>query len=184
MLRWLAALSGIVLTGLVAVVLYLSLADLGHLRDRFTVLISDSLGREVRIDGPLSMRLGRLARVHAQGVTVANAAWADEPLLFEADSLTAEVALWSIVRGPVRIERLELSGAVLRLQEAADGRRNWTGRQPDQQLEAAATPAISQQAAGMRTRRNTRVSRCPAHPAVRVGSCSTDARARSRRRLR
>ena len=55
MLRWLAALSGIVLTGLVAVVLYLSLADLGHLRDRFTVLISDSLGREVRIDGPLSI---------------------------------------------------------------------------------------------------------------------------------
>ena len=37
----------------------------------------------------------------------------------------------------------ELSGAVLRLQEAADGRRNWTGRQPDQQLEAAATPAIA-----------------------------------------
>ncbi|MGB5541443.1 MAG: AsmA family protein, partial [Gammaproteobacteria bacterium] len=143
MLRWLAALSGIVLTGLVAVVLYLLLVDLGHLRDRFTVLISDSLGREVRIDGPLSLRLGRLARVHAQGVTVANAAWADEPLLFEADSLTAEVALWSILRGPVRIERLALSGAVLRLQEAADGRRNWTGRQPDQPPGAAATPAIT-----------------------------------------
>jgi hypothetical protein len=76
LLRWLAAVSGIVLTGLVAVVLYLSLADLGYLRDRFTVLISDSLGREVRIEGPLWLRLGRLARVHAQGVAVANAAWA------------------------------------------------------------------------------------------------------------
>lgn len=99
MLRWLAALSGILLTGFVAVILYLSLVDIGYLRDRFTVLISDALGCEVRIDGPLSLRLGRLARVHAQGVAVAKAAWADEPLLFEADNLTAEVALWSIPEG-------------------------------------------------------------------------------------
>jgi uncharacterized protein involved in outer membrane biogenesis len=137
LLRWLAALSGIVLAGLVVVVLYLALADLGHFRDRLTVLVSDSLGREVRIDGPLSLRLGRVARVHARGISVANPAWADEPFLFAADSLTAEVALWSFVRGPVRIETLELSGAVLQLQEAADGRRNWTNSEPHEQAASA-----------------------------------------------
>ncbi len=36
-----------------------------------------------------------------------------------------------------------MTGAVLRLQEAADGRRNWTDHQPDQQLGSAATPAIA-----------------------------------------
>lgn len=140
MLRWFAVFFGIVVSVLFAVVLYLFQADLGHLRDRLSVLISESLGREVRIDGPLSLRLGKLANIHAEDVSVANPVWIDEPFLFKADSLTARVALWSVVRGPLRIERLELSGAELRLQEDRDGRRNWVFREQDAQIEASATP--------------------------------------------
>ncbi|WP_405229796.1 AsmA family protein [Lentisalinibacter sediminis] len=125
-MRWLAiALAAVVLI-FAGALLYLASADLGGFKDRLTPLVSDALGRELRVDGDLSLRLGRTVRLRAADVSVANASWADGPYLLEAEEVAAEVGLRSLLEGPVRVESVVLRGAVIRLQEADDGRRNWS----------------------------------------------------------
>jgi hypothetical protein len=109
-----------------AVVVYLGNADLGRFKDQLTPLVGKSLGRELRIDGRLSLHLGRTVTLRAADVSIANAAWASEPYLVQASRVEAEVDFWSLIRGPVQVESLALQGAVIRLQEADDGRRNWS----------------------------------------------------------
>ena len=125
-MRWLAiALAAVVLIFAGALV-YLASADLGRFKDRLTPLVSDALGRELRVDGDLSLRLGRTVRLRAAGVSVANAPWADGPYLLEAEEVAAEVDLRSLLEGPIRIESVVLRGAVIRLQQADAGRPNWS----------------------------------------------------------
>ena len=133
------ALAAIVLA-LAAVVAYLGSADLGRFKHQLMPLVSESLGRELRIGGRLSLRLGRTLRLQAADVFMANAPWADDPYLLQAEGLAAEVDLLSLVRGPARIESLALEGAVIRLQETEDDRRNWSQPGVDA-AEQAATDA-------------------------------------------
>jgi len=147
-IRRLAFALAAALLALAAVVVYLGSADLGRFKNQLTPLVSKSLGRELRIEGRLSLRLGRSLRLQAAGVSVANAPWADEPYLFEADGLAAEVDLVSLIRGPVRIESLALTGAVIRLQQTEDGRRNWSPPGAD-----AAEPAATDRGGLLRSLR-------------------------------
>ena len=55
MIRRLALLLCAMVLGLAAVVGYLGNADLGGFKDQLTPLISELLGRELRIDGDLSL---------------------------------------------------------------------------------------------------------------------------------
>ncbi|MEM9530561.1 MAG: AsmA-like C-terminal region-containing protein [Pseudomonadota bacterium] len=126
-MRWLKAVCGVLLLAVVAAVIYLFTADLGRFRESLTGLLSDAVGRPVRIDGDLSLRLGRTIRFRAQGLTVGNAPWADDPLLLSAGTLAGDVAMASVFRGPLRLERLALDDAVVRLQKGQDGRWNLPG---------------------------------------------------------
>ena len=142
MLRRLAMLVGLVLAGLAALVAYLSYADLGLFKNQLLPLVSASLGREVRVEGPLSLRLGRTVQLRAERLTVEDAAWAVEPTMLRADRLSAEVDLWSLVRGPLHIERLAVQGATLRLEVSEEGDRNWSAnRGRDTTTGPGGTPA-------------------------------------------
>ena len=126
MLRRLAMLFGLMLVGLMALAIYLGVADLGRFKDRLVPLASAALGRDVRVDGPLSLRLGQPVRIRADGLSMANAPWAGAAPMLEAESLHADVDLWSMVRGPLRVERVEVHGAMLRLEQSPGGLRNWS----------------------------------------------------------
>jgi uncharacterized protein involved in outer membrane biogenesis len=126
---------------LAAAAAYLGSADLGRHKDRLTPLISNALGRDLRIDGELSLHLGRTVTLRAADVSIANAAWASEPYLVQAAGIEAEIDFWSLVRGPILIESLALQGAVIRLQEADDGRRNWARPSTEAAQEDNATHA-------------------------------------------
>ena len=125
MIRWVALFFAAIILTLAAIVVYLGNADLGRHKDRLTPLVSNALGRELRVDGRLSLHLGRTVSLRAADVSIANAEWASEPYLVQAAGVEAEVDFWSLIRGPARIESLALQGAVIRLQEDDDGRLNW-----------------------------------------------------------
>ncbi|MBT8067684.1 MAG: AsmA family protein [Gammaproteobacteria bacterium] len=125
MLRWIALLFAATVLALAVAAAYLGSADLGRHKDRLTPLASKALGRELRIDGRLSLHLGRTVTLRAADVSIANAEWASEPYLVRAAGVEAEVDFWSLIRGPARIKSLALQGAVIRLQEDDDGHRNW-----------------------------------------------------------
>ena len=58
MIRWIAVVFAAIVLALAAAVAYLGSADLGRHKEQLTPLVSNALGRELRIDGKLSLHLG------------------------------------------------------------------------------------------------------------------------------
>ena len=141
MIRWAAFIFAAIVLAFAVAVAYLGSADLGRHKDQLTPLFSNALGRELHINGDLSLHLGRTVTLRAADVSIANAPWATDPNLLEAAGVEADIDFWSLIRGPIRVESLALHGAVIRLQEADDGRRNWSQPSAEAAQEHNATDA-------------------------------------------
>ncbi len=120
-----AILAGAIVGLILLAFLYLNFADLGRYRGTVESLLSDSLGREVKIAGDFEVDFGFDPEIKAGGITLANPEWSTEPSMVSFDSLELEINLWSLLFGPIRIHRLAISGATVVFEEAADGRVNW-----------------------------------------------------------
>jgi AsmA family protein len=86
--------------------------------------VSTALGRPVSI-AKLHITPGRWLTINLQGVKVANISGGTRPEMIELASLTAEVELLSLLRGPADVRRLEVNGFSLWLERVADGTANW-----------------------------------------------------------
>src|ERR1051325_3729778 len=65
--------------------------------------VSGTMNREITLGGPLKLHWGRNVTIAAQDVTVANASWGTDPVMFSARSLKLEFNLFSLVSGPVHV---------------------------------------------------------------------------------
>ena len=108
-----------------AVLLYLNFADLSGWRDTVAGILSESMGRELTIDGVFEPDIGLTTSITIGDISLANAEWSSEPIMVRVDRLAFEVDLLSLVFGPMRIHSLELEGANVLLEVAEDGRGNW-----------------------------------------------------------
>src|SRR5262245_24869261 len=131
MTRRILAVAGSLLVVLVAaLVLYLTFADLSRFRPRVEAALSHATGREFRIAGEFVPRVFPRPSLVAEGVTLANADWGAPTPMISVGRASVEVGLWSLVRGPIRIKKLELHDVAILLEENAAGARNWTGDAP------------------------------------------------------
>jgi len=105
--------------------LYLNFADLSGWRDTVAGMISDSLGRELVINGVFEPNIGLTTSVVAGDVALANPDWSSEPTMVSVDRLAFEVELLSLFLGPIRTHSLEINGADVLLEVSDDGRGNW-----------------------------------------------------------
>lgn len=113
------------LIGLLAVVVALPLLgvagfmlffDADAFRPRAERAASQALGHPVRIEGPLTLRPALTPSLGASRITATGADGA--PILSIADA-TLRLAILPLTRGHVEVDRLELTGGVLRLDAAA-----------------------------------------------------------------
>ena len=127
-MRWLRivlyALAGTVAIVLTAVAVLISV-DLGMFKDRVEVLVTDLLGREFRIDGELHAHVGTSFELFAEDVYLANPGWADDEAFVTARKIDIAVNTWSLVKGPIDIERLEIDGVRVNLEENTEGDASW-----------------------------------------------------------
>jgi uncharacterized protein involved in outer membrane biogenesis len=119
------ALIGAIVLLAIALLLYLNFADLSGWRDTVARLASDAIGRELRIDGEFQPEIGLTTRVVATDITLANAAWGDEPQMVTVDRLTGEIDLLSVLFGPITIRDVEIDGARVLFEVDDEGRFNW-----------------------------------------------------------
>ncbi len=101
---------GVLVAALLAVVLYLRFGDLSVYRDSVARLVSDALGREVRIAGEFTPDIGLSSRLVTTDLSLANPSWSSEPAMVTIDRLAIEVDLWSLVSGPLRIVAVDIVG--------------------------------------------------------------------------
>lgn len=113
------------LIGLVAVVVALPLLavagfmlffDADAFRPRAERAASQALGHPVRIEGPLTLRPALTPSLGASRIT---ATGADGAPILSIEDATLRLAILPLTRGHVEVDRLELTGGVLRLDAAA-----------------------------------------------------------------
>lgn len=121
LLRWMG--------GLVAFLVFFTLAvyffPWDTLREPFNRYVSDQLGRRFEITRHLAVHVGRTTTVRADGVEIANPAWAHEPYLLKATGAEFDIKLFPLLFGKIEIPRAVLTEPQIGLQIEPDGRRTW-----------------------------------------------------------
>ncbi|WP_210431799.1 AsmA family protein [Iodidimonas gelatinilytica] len=143
---WIAAGLLVVLLGLVLIAP--GLIDWNAYKDRFETMMSTALGRQVVIAGDLSFRTLPTPALRAADVRIGNVPDGRADYLAKAERLDAVVALFPLLRGDIRIRRIELIAPEIALERTADGRGNWqlggeAPKEPDISETDSAMAAIS-----------------------------------------
>jgi uncharacterized protein involved in outer membrane biogenesis len=110
---------------LLAIVLYLGLADLGRHKGRIEALVTKQIGRPFVIDGTLQLKLFPAIRVLAERVRLGNAEWGSKPQMVEIGRVSTNIRLGSLLSGPVDIRSFELRDVSVLLEKDKDGKGNW-----------------------------------------------------------
>lgn len=122
-----------------AVIAGVSVAGLAVARLRLRGAVEDAvtqaLGRQFTIAGPLDVSLGRIATVTAEDLRVANAAWGAAPHMLRVQRVRLSVDAASVLSRPVRVCEVEIEGVRVALEADKEGRWNWM---PDRKPKAAA----------------------------------------------
>jgi AsmA protein len=82
-------------------------------------------GRDLVIDGDVSITLWPVLGVETGPVTFGNADWAGAEPMLSAQSLAIGISAPDLLRGDIRVRRIVANAPMLRLATRADGRGNW-----------------------------------------------------------
>lgn len=99
-------------------------------------------GRDVAINGDISLTLWPVVGVRAQGLEVGNAKWADQGPMLQAENAAIGIDAKSLLRGEVRITNIEAQSPTLRLEQRMDGRASWefTDSSGEAKIQTSTTP--------------------------------------------
>ncbi|HEY0524180.1 MAG TPA: AsmA family protein [Stellaceae bacterium] len=102
-----------------------SFIDWNEHRERIASWLSETLGREVAIDGPLRLTLLPTPHLSAGGVRIAAAPGAAEPDLLRVRAIEATVAPAALLSGRIAVTQASLADPVLTVERLPDGRMSW-----------------------------------------------------------
>ena len=104
----------------------LFLVDADLYRTQIEQHVSTAFGREVVLEGPLSLEPSFTPRFTVNGLKIANPVWASRPFLAAVDKFDIRVSLLPLLRGDLQIVSLEFHGVDLLLEKAPGGANNFT----------------------------------------------------------
>ncbi|WP_223424693.1 AsmA family protein [Tateyamaria pelophila] len=147
-MKWIIRLIGFVLV--IILVAGVSLFFLPA--DKIAKLAADQIrlatGRNVTINGDVSMTLWPVLGISADGLEVGNADWARQGPMLTAENTTIGVDALSLLSGEIRFTNIEATRPTIRLESRADGRASWifTDASGAAQIETATSPDRAAQA--------------------------------------
>ena len=112
-------------TGLL-VVLFILLFDWNWLRGPIERKALEKTGRELKINGDLSVKLRwPVPRLRIERLTFANPSWASQPRMVSAEAVEVSLSIPELFRRNYVLTEVTLDRAVIFLEKAPDGRKNW-----------------------------------------------------------
>ena len=124
-MRWIVRILGIfvvLIVGAVAAFFLLPADRIGaFVEERFEA----STGRALSIQGDVRPGLWPEIGIKTGPVTIANADWAGDTPMVEAEGLSVGVAWQGLFGGDIRVTGVELIRPTIRLVQNADGQANW-----------------------------------------------------------
>lgn len=136
--------------GILAVIIILLLVapffiDLNTYKGLIAEKAKEATGRDLVIDGDISLSLLPIPSVSVEGIKFGNAAEGSVANMAEVDKVKVKVALMPLLAGKAEIKSIELVNPMIVLEKLADGKGNWE-LAPAAGAEAA--PATSDEAGG------------------------------------
>lgn len=123
--RILTIVGVIIGTAILAVVAFLAFADLSSYRPDIESAVSDYTGREFRINGDFELDALPSPAVRMEGVTLANAPWADGENMLEIGHVSVRLGLWSLLFQPIVVHDFQLRDVTVLAEANADEEFNW-----------------------------------------------------------
>ena len=120
-----AGLAGLLLLVLIAAYLTLRSMDLNSMRPEIITQVRQLTGRDLRFEGDLAIGLQNGLAIQAKGLALSNAAWGSRPWMLKLGDVTAHLALLPLLRGEIRIKRIDLKDIDLLLETDPAGEHNW-----------------------------------------------------------
>ena len=104
---------------------YLSSLEAGDFRDDIAQLVKQATGRDLAIEGEVSLKIFPAPKLVVESVSLSNAKWGVRPALISVDRVVAELAILPLFSRTISIERIVLLRPVLHLERNASGESNW-----------------------------------------------------------
>ena len=101
------------------------LIDWNQYKSDIQAQVLNATGRDIRINGDISITVLPAPALIAEDVTLANIDGAQAKNMLQLKSLEVRVALAPLLGGQVKVERVKLVDPVIDLEVLPDGRRNW-----------------------------------------------------------
>jgi len=124
-MRWLFRLIGFVFVLVLVAVVSLFFLPGDRIARIAAQQIEAQTGRSVTLSGDTQVSFWPVLGVATGQMAIANADWAGDGPMMQADSLKLGVDMAALIGGSIRITGFETVNPVIRLQTAADGRANW-----------------------------------------------------------
>jgi uncharacterized protein involved in outer membrane biogenesis len=116
-----------ILVGVVAMVLFYFIAtlDIEAYRSKIKFIISQSLDREVRIQGKIGLKISLWPHFVVEDICIGNPYWTTVPDLARIKRFEIQLALLPLLRKELKIMELKLIGADVHLERDQRGIPNW-----------------------------------------------------------
>ena len=118
--------------------------DPNDFKPRIVAAVQQATGRQLTLNGPISLRPSLWPTVALHDVSLANPPGFSRPAMATLQQLDVQLALWPLLFRAVEIERLVLIKPDIQLETDAKGRNNWSFAPPH--AAAPAQPAQTTQA--------------------------------------
>lgn len=115
------------------------------LKPYFERIVTRQTERETRVAGDFQLYFAPFSvKFRAEGMTIANPAWAKERYFFQSKLIDTKISTWSLIFGDKRrVKWMELANGSLALEWDAQGKRNsWTFGDPNAPPEPLEMPLI------------------------------------------
>ncbi len=114
--------------GIIAVtaIVFVATLDWNKAKPYITATASKVIGRQLRIDGDLNVKLGWISRVSARQIQLENASWSKHPQMIEVGAIDVQVDLWQLLRNfRLVLPSVTISEPNVILEKNAAGSANW-----------------------------------------------------------
>ena len=129
------------------------LIDVNTYKPEILAKTKEALGRDLTIEGKISLRLLPLPTLSVDKIQLANVSEGSQPSMASVDRIELQIALFPLFSKKVEIDKIKLVGANILLERLGNGQGNWEfsplqGKEtpalfPSSSLPASSTPASS-----------------------------------------
>ncbi|MDH5575214.1 MAG: AsmA family protein [Nitrospirota bacterium] len=130
--RWLIGILVLVLLAGLGYALFPFLIDEERYHAPLEAGATFALGRQVTIEGPISLSLSFHPTLALEDVHIANPSWASRPDLLHATRLEAQLSLLALLKREIVIDKVFVDGLDLLLEEGPHETNNWTFGSPSE----------------------------------------------------